>query len=185
VKDLLAAERYARAFFDIARLVHQDMELEEELGALSEALKASPDTQKFLENPNVKVEVKRRLLEKIYQGRQHPVYEEFLNFLTLLFEKNRFDLIHEITESFKRIADEAQGEGTAEIASAVALDQNTENRIVSRLEKIAGYKINVKREVNPALIGGVVIKIKHKVLDGSVKGRLEKIKRQLIRIGNV
>lgn len=182
MKDLLAAERYARALFDIARLTHADMEFEEELGSLSEALEASPEIQKFLENPNLKVEVKRSFLEKIYQERKQPIYEDLLNFLTLLLEKNRFDLIHEITENFKRIADEAQGEGTAEITSAVALNEKTEKLIVSRLEKMAGYKINVKKEVDPALIGGVVVKIKNKIWDGSVKGRIQKLRKQLLKI---
>ncbi|MGH7197935.1 MAG: ATP synthase F1 subunit delta [Candidatus Omnitrophota bacterium] len=183
--DLLAAERYAQALFDVARLLHRDLETQEELEAFSVALKRSPDIEEFFGNPYFKVEVKRRFLEKIYQKRLHEVYGLLLNFFTLLLKKNRFNLIHEITESFKRISDRARGMGVAQIRTAVPLDARSEEVILARLEKIAGYKIRVKKEVDPALIGGVVVKIRNKILDGSVRNRIELFKKELTKIKSI
>ncbi len=180
LKDLLVAERYARALFEIARDMRRDEEIEAELEGISGALTADPGLERLFSNPYLKTDQKRKFLQKIYQERRHDYYETLLDFFTVLLEKNRFMLIHEITKSFKRIADEAQGQGVAEICSAVPLKPEHESLIVSRLEQIAGYKITVKKEVDSALIAGIVVKIKNKIIDGSVKFKIDSLKKELI-----
>lgn len=180
LKDLLVAERYARALFEIARTLHKDEEIEAELESISSALLADPGFEKMFSNPSLKTDQKRKFLQKLYQERQQEYYEVLLDFFTILLEKERFVLIHEIAKSFKRIADEAQGQGVAEIHSAVPLKPEHESKILSRLEQIAGYKITVKKEVDPALIGGIVVKIKNKILDGSVKFKINSLKKELM-----
>ena len=181
MKDILAATRYAQALFDIVRLTHQDEKVEEELDSFSAALKKNPEIEKFLNNPKLRTEEKRKFLMKLYQERKQDFYETLLNFYTILFEKKRFHLIHEICSNFKRIADEAQGQGVAEIRSAVPLNPQAEAKIVSRLEAIAGYKIKVKKEVDPALLGGVVLRVRNYVWDGSIKNKLNALKKELSR----
>ena len=185
MKDLLVAERYAQALFEISRLTHEDAEIEAELESFSAALKKKPEIEKFLLNPHLKLEQKRDFLSRIFQSREHPFYETLLNFFTILFQKNRFHLIHEIAVGFRRIADEAQGQGVAEIKSACALDPRLEAKIVSRLEKIAGYRITVKKELDPKLIGGVSVKVKNKVMDGSVKHKIDSMKKELLKIRSI
>ena len=185
MKDLLAASRYAQALFDISRLTHQDEEVGTELDSFSVALKKAPELEAFFKNPRLSLEQKRKFLMRIYQDRNHEIYEILLNFFMVLFEKQRFYLIHEISIDFKRIADLAKGQGTAEIKTAVPLDSQSEAEIVSRLERMAGYKIAVKKEVDPALIGGVVIKLKNKILDGSVRNRLHLLTEALTRIKTI
>ena len=182
MKDGLAAGRYAQALFEISRLTHQDEEVEAELESFSAALKKTPSLEAFFKDPRLSLEKKRTFLMEIYQGRQHPIYETLLNFFMVLFEKHRFYLIHEIAASFTKIADESRGQEAAEIKTAVALDPRSEAAIVSRLEQMAGYKITVKKEVDPALIGGVVVKLKNKILDGSVKNRLHLLTESLTKI---
>lgn len=179
IKDLLVAERYAQAFFEIARMLHRDEQIEAELENFSKALKTDVAMEKFFNNPSLSTQEKRKFLQKIYQERQQDFYGVLLDFYTVLFEKNRFPLIHEIAVCFKRIADEAQGQGIAEIRSAAPLSAGQESEIVDRLEKIAGYKITVKKEVDPSLIGGVVVKIKNKIIDGSIKFQIDVLKKEL------
>ena len=185
IKDLLAAQRYAQALFEIARTLHRDEEIEAELDALSAGLKKSPEIEKFFANPSLKNEEKRVFLQRIYQERRQDYYELVLNFFTVLFEKNRFYLIHEIAVQFKRIADEAQGQGVAEIHSAVSLKPEAQNRIVQRLEKLAGYKITVKNLVDPALVGGVMVRIKNKVIDDTVKNKIFQIRKELTKVQSI
>ena len=182
MKDLLAASRYAQALFEIARMTHKDEEIEAELEAFSTALQRSPDLEKFFKNPQLSSEQKKNFLLRIYQERNHEIYEVLMNFFMILFEKQRFYLIHDIAVSFKKIAGEAQGQGTAQIKTAAPLDAPSEAAIVSRLEKIAGYKITVQKEVDPALIGGVVIRLKNKVLDGSVRHQIDLLTKQLTKV---
>ena len=178
-RDLSAATRYAQALFEIARLTHQDELVEAELESFSKSLKDNQELQKFLLNPYFRVEQKRTFLQRLYQERRQDIYEQLLNFFTVLLEKNRFHMIHEIAVEFKRIADEAQGQGVAEIFSARPLDPKAEAAIVSRIEKIAGYKMTVKKEVSPQLLGGVTVRVKNKIIDGSLRYRLDIMKKEL------
>jgi F-type H+-transporting ATPase subunit delta len=185
VKDLLAARRYALALFEIARETHQDETLEAELESLSAAMKADPSIERFLSNPGLELEDKKKFLGRLYQERNHEIYEILLNFFLVLFEKGRFYLIHDISTEFKRIADEAQGQGTAEIRSASALKPEAQRAIVSRLEAIAGYKITVKSIVDPALIGGVMVKVRNKIIDDTVANKIFTMKKALTKVQSI
>ena len=182
VKDLLAAQRYARALFEIARDLRRDEEIEAELETLSAAMKADPAIERFLSNPGLSLEDKKKFLGRLYRESSN---EMLLNFFLVLFEKNRFYLIHDIALEFKRVADEAQGQGVAEIRSAVALKPEAQKAIVNRLEKIAGYKITVKSVVDPALIGGVAVKVRNKVIDDTVSNKIQTIKKELTKIQSI
>ena len=178
-KDLLAAHRYAQAMFELSIEMRQDETVEAELESLSESLKKTPAIEKFLANPSLKTEEKRSFLKSVLRG-QGPVYDVLLDFFTVLFKKNRFYLIHDIAVYFKKIADEAQGQGVAEIRSAVVMSGEQRERILNRLEKLTGRKITVKSIVDASLIGGVAVKIRNKVIDDSVRTKLQNIKKELL-----
>ena len=196
IKDLSAARRYAQALFDIARDLHRDDDVGSELDSLSAALIRMPEIEKFMENPSLKTEEKRRFFQRLYQkspskadlpkaGGETSVPELLLNFFTVLFEKNRFYLLHDIALEFKKIADQAKGQGTAEIHSAVTLKPEAQHQITQRLESLAGYKISVKNVVDSSLIGGVVVKIRNKVIDDSVTHKIQMIRKELMKIRSV
>lgn len=182
IKDILVAERYARALFEIARSLNKDEQIEAELENFSHALKADPELERGLTNPYLNLDQKRKMIEGIYGKQKEDYYGVLQDFFAVLFKKNRFNLIHEIAGVFKRIADEAQGQATVEIRSAVPLAPQAESQIVSRLEKMAGSKITVKKAVDPTLIGGIVVRIKNKIIDGSVKHKIRTIQKQLIKV---
>ena len=178
--DSVAAQRYARALFEIAKAAGHDQWVEDELVAFSGAIKGSEELKSFLENPRFGVEEKRKLLEKAAPKNGDPISRTLVKFYALLLQKNRFSLIHEIAVSFKRISDEAQNEATVEIRTAVPIGPETERGMVSRLEKMAGMKITVKKEVDPSLVGGVLVRMRNKVLDGSIRNKIQSLKRELV-----
>ena len=69
--------------------------------------------------------------------------------------------------------------------TATVLSPMHEGQIVSRMEKIAGYKITVKKDIDARLIGGVVVKVKNKVWDGSVRHKIDLIKKELTKIRTI
>ena len=184
MKDLLAAGRYARALFEIAHSLGKDEEIEAELESFSAALKSSPSIHAVLRNPYLRIEEKKKFLANIYRGKNHEVYKILQDFFSILFEKGRFELIHEIAVSFKKIADESQGQALAEIKTAVPLNPAAEKQILAQLEKITGYQITVKKSVDPRLVGGVEVRLKNRVINGSVKNRVELLKKELTRTRN-
>lgn len=179
--DLLAAQRYATSLFEIARVTGDDQRVEDELVALSTALKNAPLIEKFFENPARTLEEKKDLLKKLYGAPQTVSAKLLADFFTLVLEKGRFGLVHEIAESYKRIADIAQNEAVVEIRSAVAIEDHAAGSIVSRLEQLTGCAIRAERKVDTSLIGGVVVKFRNRVLDGSARSVLERLKKNLVQ----
>ncbi len=181
IKDLLVAERYAQALFELVRPIGRDEQVEAELENFSAALKSDPGLERLFGNPYLKTHEKRVFLEKLYSGRDEAS-KILVDFYTVLFEKGRFALVHEIAVVFKRIADEAQGQAIAQIRSAAPLSAQQEAAIVGRLEAMAGYKIEAEKTVDPSLIGGVVVRLKNKIFDGSVRHRIDEMKIELSKI---
>ena len=178
--DSVAAQRYARALFEIAQAVGSDQRVEEELAAFSEAVQGSEELKSFLENPRFNVEEKRKLVDKLSPKGGDAISQTLVKFYALLLQKGRFSLIHEVAMSFKRISDEAKNEAAVEIKTAVPISAEAERAVVLRLEKMTGIKITVKKEVDPSIIGGVFVRMKNKILDGSVQNKIQSLKRELV-----
>lgn len=184
MKDVLAAGRYARALFEIARASGKDQDIEDALETFSKALLSAPAVEKVFRNPELTKETKIGWIGKVYPSKSQEAEVDALlrKFYSLLIKKGRFDLIHEIAREYKIISDKAQGESTALIQSAAPLSTEKIASIVSRLERFTGDKIVRKHEIRPELIGGVLVRIGNRVFDGSVKHKIDRLKRELITI---
>ena len=182
MKDVLAANRYAKALLELSLQMKQDELVEAELESFSAALRSSKELEKFLNNPRIQTEEKVKIIERIYPQTKGEVYTLLSRFFALLFEKNRFNLVQDVVTSFKRLADEAQRQALVEIRTAVPLDSARERQMIEKLEKIAGYKLTVTKTVDRTLVGGVVVRFKNKVIDGSVKHKLDSLKKELTKI---
>ncbi len=184
MKDVIAAGRYARALFEMARASGKDQDVEDALETFSKALLTAPDVEKVFRNPELRTETKIEWIGKVYPSKSREAEVDTLlrKFYSLLIKKGRFDLIHEIAREYKTISDKAQGESTAFIQSAVPLSAEKIAAIVSRLERFTGDKIVQKHEVRPELIGGVLVRIGNRVFDGSVKHKIDRLKKELITV---
>lgn len=180
MQDTVAAGRYAQALFDLAREMEEDQAVEDELDALSEALKKAPVLERMLMNPALTLDQKKRIFERLYGHQGSPEVTRLMSgFLAVLIEKSRFTLIHAVAESYKRIADAAQGESVAEVTSSVSLSAAEEARLVPTLERVIGTKILIKKTVDPALLGGLLVRVRNKIFDGSVRGQLDRLRKEL------
>ena len=184
-KDLLAAYRYARALFELANEQGEDEHVEAELEALSAALKASPAVERFLSNPALGKEEKRSMIGRIFHGGKSKIDEVLVNFLSLLFSKNRFYLIHDVAAHYRKIADESQGQGVTEIRSATPLSAEQQGGIVSRIQNVMGKKMTVHASVDASLLGGVVLNVGNKVIDDTVSNKIQLFKKELTKIQSI
>lgn len=185
MNELVIASRYASALFEIAHPAGQDEAIEAELVSFSAALKASPELEQFFNNPYYSLEDKTKALRGLYKGKAGSEQETLVKFFGVILRKNRFYLVHDIAVLYKKIADEFQQQATLVIRSAVTLSEPAEREIVSRMEKIAGAKVEVTKEVDPSILGGVIVRFRNKVLDGSVKSKIQSLKKELIKNGSV
>lgn len=172
------ARNYARA---LSELSGNDLNLQEsflnEIKNINEALNQIKEARLIFENPSISKEEKKKIIETL----QRSVSTEIFNFLCILIDKQRFNILPEIQNELNKLVNKAKGIVVAEVSSAYEVDSNTIEKLKQKLENIfhKGEKILVESKIEPNLIGGIKVKINDLVYDGSIKGRLENLKRRL------
>ena len=167
---------YARALFEAARDEDRLEPVREELDDFVEAQRQVPELRGLLRNPQIDHRAKAAALEELLGGEEQLVR----NFLLLLAEKNRAGEIEEIAREFDRLVAQAEGILDVELTTAVELSEQEARDVIGQIEKASGRKVEATRTVDPELIGGIVLQVGSHRLDASVRGRLDRLRRQLV-----
>ena len=171
------AERYVKVLFDVAQAASAVDAVESDLNALGKALAESAEFRHFLTNPllpqTVRAQIMEALLAKMNVGKVTG------QFIAMLVEQKRLAVLPEIIELFSLWASISRGELQAELVSATDLKAQQVGAIEQRLEKAYGKKMKLDVRQDPALLGGVVVKIGSVQLDGSLAGKMRRLKQAL------
>jgi F-type H+-transporting ATPase subunit delta len=170
-----SGRRYAEAAFELA-LRDGDVDrwlLELELAA---ARLAEPDAQRALVNPAVPAATRIELAERILGDR---VGDRPLNLVRLLLRRGRIDLLPQVAHEFRRLYERREGIVRAEITSASPLGEADLLAIRERLAGMSGGRIEASVRVDPQLLGGITVRLGDRFIDGSVRGRLERLRDRL------
>jgi F-type H+-transporting ATPase subunit delta len=168
---------YARALFEAA-IEHNELdEVQKQLAIWTDALGENKNLQTFFFSPRFSSAEKKDAVRKIIDGGN----ERFLNFLELLAERHRLPATFRIRRSFDELWREEHKMLTVEVTSAIELDDGLVSSIGDRIEERTGRKIDLTSKVDPDIIGGIVLRVGNKILDASVQGRLQRLRRQLAR----
>ena len=171
------AEVYSRALFQAAVENGELDEIQQQLAAWSDALGESKNLQTFFFSPRFSPAEKKDAIRRIIVGGN----EYFLNFLELLAERHRLPAVFRIRRDFDALWREEHKLLPVEVTSAIELDDALVRSIGDRIEERTGRQIELTSRVDPDIIGGLVLRVGNKVLDASVHGRLERLRRQLTR----
>lgn len=171
------ARRYAQALYEIAVANNTLETMEEEIKGVAQVVEGSTELQRVLYHPQVLPEQKKELLKALFADK---VSRESMNFLNLVVDKRRERYITGIAEEFVALANAARNTATAKVTSAMELDEAAQKDMLKVLAKISGREVNSTFQVDPSLIGGVVVQIGDKVIDGSIKTRLATLKSRLM-----
>lgn len=169
---------YAQALFE---LTQDKADIREtilmDLSNFSEAINQIPNSLSFLMSPAIAKENKKKIVETL-KGKILPITA---NFLFLLIDKNRLNLLADIRDEFQKLINKSKGIVVAEVYSAGEIDVNTLESLKRSLEKTLGHneRIQLESKIEPSLVGGVKVRVNDLVFDGSVKGRLEQLKQKL------
>lgn len=174
----LVANRYIKALMETGKDLNCLDEIHAELHFIGEILDENPNLKAFLSNPTVSINEKKETVEEIFKK---YVKEYMINFLLILIDKNRLFLIDEIIKGYDKALNKQKNIEIATVTTAIDLDEDSREKLKSKLESIMEKKLVFNIKVNPDIIGGVVIKIEDKLIDGSIKTKLEEIKKTLIR----
>ena len=166
--NLQLVRKYAKAIFEIAQEEGKLVEYGDELKAAREGIESVPQAMEFFSNPQVDPKQKKELSKDVY------------HFLLLLVDKHRFVLFPAIVDEYRALSNEARGILIADVTTATAASKKQQKAIADKLEQITGKKVELRLHEDKSLIGGVVVKIGDRRIDGSVAGRLETMKRKLL-----
>jgi ATP synthase F1 delta subunit len=168
---------YARALFESARDNGVLEEVHDQLGMWADALGENKDLQTFFFSPRFTTAEKKDAIRRIIDGGD----ERFLNFLELLAERHRLPVTFRIRRSFDDLWREENKLLPVEVTSAIELEASLVSSIGQRIEERTGRRVELTAQVDPDIIGGLVLRVGNKVLDASVQGRLERLRRQITR----
>lgn len=179
--ELALANQYAKALLDVARAEGGSPAAEaalDQLARFAALLDESRELRTVLLSPVVeharKTRVIARLCEAIGTGR--PVR----NFLNVVTKKRRLALLDEICSRYQALLDEAEGIVRADVRSAVPVTDAQRAAVEEALKRITGGQVRCGYSVDPALVGGMAVRIGSAVYDGSVRGRLDAMRRRLV-----
>ena len=170
------ARRYAQAAFEVARERGQVDRWLAELERLVELLDRT-EADAFLAAPQVPFEAKQAFVEQTLAD----FLPEVRNFVLLLTRRRRIRLLPRIYEEFGRLANEYRGVVVAEVTSAVPLDDADKAVIIRQLSELTGRRVILRTQADPAILGGLIVRIGDKLIDGSLKTRLERLRETLTR----
>jgi F-type H+-transporting ATPase subunit delta len=166
---------YARSLFEVAREQDKLDAVREQLGEFSDALSENRDLQVFFFSPYFSTAEKEEGLDRVVSGAD-PV---ILNFLELLIEKHRMPALMRIRANYEALWEEENKLLPVHITSAVELDGSIVKQLGDRISEQTDRKVEVSADVDPDILGGIVVRVGNSVLDASVRNRLEQLRRQV------
>jgi F-type H+-transporting ATPase subunit delta len=167
---------YARALFDAAKEHGRLKEVHEELLALATAVREVPELRTVLRNPELDPDTKSGLVAELVGESE----ELLRNFLRLAAEKGRIGEIEESAREFDRLLAAEEGRLDVELTTAFQLSDSEASAILKQIEDASGRKVEATRKVDPNLIGGFVLQAGSMRVDASVRGRIERLRRELV-----
>ena len=168
------AKRYSQAIFEIALETGELDKWRSDLPKIV-SIVVEATFKAFLESPKVNFDGKARLLSEQLEG----ISPLALNLVLLLITKGRLSMLSDIVDEYQRLLDSYRGIESAEVITAIPLDERDELKLAEHLSAIVGKKVVLKPEVDPTLIGGFVARVGSRLLDGSTHGKLMALKREL------
>jgi F-type H+-transporting ATPase subunit delta len=170
------AGKYGTALFRTAKRVDQVERISHDLEVISELLRKNLSLKNFLESPQILEKEKKELISTTLKNR---VSEALFSFLMLVVSKHRIQYLLPMASEFGRLVKEDQGIVEARVIAARIIDQKLVEEIRGELEKSTDKKVEIKMEIDPDLIGGIVIILGDKIIDRSIRYQLNQLKEQM------
>ena len=178
MKEISVAYKYARALFEASEEEGSLDRVGLDLAGLGKLEETDPAYLRFLVSPRVLTEHKVEFLRAVFGSRVAPMT---LHFLELLIKKKRINILPDIVNAFDKLMEEHRSVLRAQVYSAVALTPDAERRLKSGLDRLTGKNILLEKRIDPYVLGGVVVHLGTRILDGSLRNGLRILSENLHR----
>ena len=169
------AEVYARSLFEVAKENDALDEIHEQLGEFADVMDENRELQVFFFSPYFSSDEKKEAIPKLVKGAN----EHFVRFLQLLAERHRMPVLFRIRREVDAMWAEENRLLPVTITSAVELDDDTVRQIQKEIEDQTGRRTELTTKVDPDVLGGLAMQVGNMIMDGTVRGRLERLRRQV------
>jgi F-type H+-transporting ATPase subunit delta len=171
------ARVYARSLFEVAKEQDKLDVVREQLGQFADALNANRELSIFFFSPYFNTAEKKDGLGRVLEGAD-PVVE---NFLGVLIENHRMPAIFRLRREFEVLWEQENQLLPVTVTSAVALDEATVKSIGDAIGRQTGQRVELTSQVDPDVLGGLVVRVGNSILDASIRNRLENLRRSVAR----
>jgi F-type H+-transporting ATPase subunit delta len=176
----LVSKTYGDALFDLAVEENKIDALVDEVKDVKEALIENPELFKLLNHPKIVKEEKEKIIENIFDGK---VSKELAGFLKIIVSKGRQQDMIEILEYFINEVKDNKKIGVVSVTSAKPLTESQKERIEKRIAETTEYRsLEMNYQVQEEIIGGLIIRIKDRVVDSSIRTKIEELRKRLLKI---
>ena len=170
-----AAIRYATAILDLSNSKGVSEVVNNDMKSIASTIKGNEELNTFIQNPTIKVEVKEKALLEVFA----TVDNVTKGLLHLLFENKRFEILDVIAAEYSKLFDIMNNVEVAKVTTAVAMDAALEAKVLAKIATLSDKKITIENIVDPAIIGGFILRIGDQQYNASVANRLQILKREL------
>jgi len=178
----LVSKTYGEALYEVAMESGEDkaIALMEEINGLMKVLEENPDFDRLMKHPGIAKQEKLQVVENVFKGRVSSELEGFLN---IVVTKERYGELPAIFAYYIDRVKEQQKIGVAYVTSAVELSQTQKEAVTARLLETTDFsKIEPKFQVDSTIIGGMIIRINDRVVDSSIRTKLDELTKQLLAV---
>lgn len=176
MRDRRVAGRYAEALLRTAKPAGTLVACAESYAGVLEVMAASRELVIFLDSPQVREQEKKEVLKKVFGPHLEPVLLDFFN---LLLDRNRIELLRDIGTVFAELVEADQGLVRARVVTAVAMPADLETKLRDKLAHVTGKSVILDKKIDPAVIGGVCVTLGDRVIDGTVRTNLDRLRKTL------
>mgnify|MGYP003614653814 FL=1 len=169
-----AAIRYSKAILDLANSKGVAEVVSDDMKTIATTINGNLELSTFIQNPTIKVEVKEKALLEVFAG-SNAVTKGLVH---LLFENKRFEILGAIALEYGKLSDLANGKELAQVTTAFPMDAALEAQVLAKIATLSDKKITLENIVDPAIIGGFILRIGDKQYNASVYNRLQVLKRE-------
>ena len=170
-----AAIRYAKAILDLSNSKGISESVNNDMKLIASTINGNLELNTFIQNPTIKVEVKESALLEVFA----TVDNVTKGLLHLLFENKRFEILEAIAVKYSELFDVMNNIEVAKVTTAIAMDAALEAKVLAKIATLSDKKITIENIVDPAIIGGFILRIGDQQYNASVANRLQVLKREL------
>lgn len=169
--------RYARALFELAREKKLLSQVADDLNYVLQVYQSSADFSRLLDSPVVQTADKKKIFVRLFRNKVNPLTGEFLD---MVVEKGRENLLAIIIERFHELLDREQGILRGRLETAYRFSQDQLAALKKQMDKLTGKNVIIRQHVNPELLGGFIIRLEDTVIDTCIKSQLARMREAMV-----